>query len=150
LAVGLLLAAFAAPALLAFKPVHTDAKTRLALGGYDAVAYHTEGKAVRGVPYFQTDWKGAVWRFRSRKHLEAFREKPEAYAPVYGGYCATSIAAGEPAGCDPTIFVVRDGRLHVFGSREHRDAWLRDPEAFDRKAATFYRKATASEKDSET
>ncbi|MGJ3242270.1 MAG: YHS domain-containing (seleno)protein [Opitutales bacterium] len=136
---GLLVAAIPA---WGFRPIHVEEDTRLALAGYDVVAYHKMGKAVKGVPFYQTTWKGAVWRFRSRQHLEAFRKNPGAYAPVYGGYCAVSIAAKDPVGCDPTIFVVRQGRLYVFASEEHRQAWLENPEALEKKADPFYRQAT--------
>eukprot|EP01030_Chromulinospumella_sphaerica_P032223 gene32223-32946_t len=46
------LAAAAKPA------VYTPALNNVAVGGYDTVAYFTQGKPVRGVDAFQTDWRG--------------------------------------------------------------------------------------------
>ena len=58
----------------------------VAVKGYDTVAYFTEGKPIEGKKEFETEWKGAKWRFANASHLEMFTADPEAYAPQYGGY----------------------------------------------------------------
>jgi YHS domain-containing protein len=58
----------------------------VAIGGYDPVAYFTQGKAVKGSEDFSRQWMGATWHFTSREHLEMFTTNPESYAPQYGGY----------------------------------------------------------------
>ena len=40
---------------------------KVAIKGYDPVAYFTEGRAVRGSPEFEHDWHGATWRLRTAK-----------------------------------------------------------------------------------
>ena len=55
LTIALLLAALAGgpkPAL--------NVTENLALNGYDAVAYVTDGKAVKGLPHLSTTWSGVV------------------------------------------------------------------------------------------
>ena len=59
---------------------------KVAIKGYDPVAYFTEGKPVKGDKQFETEWKGAKWRFANAKHRDMFAADPEAYAPQYGGY----------------------------------------------------------------
>ena len=58
----------------------------VAIKGYDPVAYFTAGKPLEGSKEFETEWRGAKWRFANSKHLELFKADPDAYAPQYGGY----------------------------------------------------------------
>jgi hypothetical protein len=53
---------------------------RLAIGGYDTVAYHTMGKAVPGRLEYQTTWHDARWQFSSKENLDLFIKDPEKYA----------------------------------------------------------------------
>lgn len=56
-----------------------------AIRGYDAVAYHLDGKPVRGSSEFTHEWNGATWRFASAAHRDLFAADPARYAPRYGG-----------------------------------------------------------------
>jgi YHS domain-containing protein len=58
----------------------------VALKGYDAVAYFTEGRPVEGRDEFPASWGGATWLFASAEHRSVFEADPERYAPRYGGY----------------------------------------------------------------
>jgi hypothetical protein len=58
----------------------------LAIKGYDAVAYFTMGKAVKGSAEIQYAWNGVFWRFMSLEHRAMFEAAPEKYAPKFGGY----------------------------------------------------------------
>lgn len=66
-------------------PINTDSRG-VAIGGYDPVAYFTQGKAVKGSEEFTYSWMGAQWHFTSGEHREMFKSNPEGYAPQYGGY----------------------------------------------------------------
>ncbi len=59
---------------------------RVAIEGYDSVAYFTEEKAVKGSPDFTHFWKGAIWRFASPGNRDLFAGNPQKFAPQYGGY----------------------------------------------------------------
>ena len=58
----------------------------VAIRGYDPVAYHTEGRALKGKKEFSHDWNDAIWRFASAENRDLFAADPERYAPQYGGY----------------------------------------------------------------
>ena len=70
---------------MAFKEVN---KTffGVAIKGYDTVAYHTEGMAVKGSSKFSHKWNDARWYFSSAGNRDVFAADPERYAPQYGGY----------------------------------------------------------------
>ena len=67
------------------KRVNTDA-FGVAIKGYDTVAYHTEGRPVKGKSTFSFKWNEAVWHFASTENRALFAANPERYAPQYGGY----------------------------------------------------------------
>ena len=58
----------------------------VAIKGFDAVAYFTMNKPVKGDNQFSLEWMGAKWLFSTREHLALFSADPEKYAPQYGGY----------------------------------------------------------------
>src|SRR5882724_13336997 len=62
-------------------------KDGAAVLGYDAVAYFTDNKAVKGNPKFQSEFEGAKYYFTSTEHKTLFDANPAKYAPAYGGYC---------------------------------------------------------------
>jgi hypothetical protein len=98
----------------------------VALGGYDAVAYFTDSRAVRGDEQFEVEWKGARWRFRSAEHRDQFRAEPARYAPQFGGYCAWAVQKGYTASGDPLAWSVVAGRLYLNYSISVRDMWAQD------------------------
>ena len=58
----------------------------IAIKGYDPVAYHTEGRAVKGNKNFSYNWNDAEWYFANAENRDLFAANPERYAPQYGGY----------------------------------------------------------------
>lgn len=68
--------------------IYTGLLSSTAVGGYDPVAYFTEGKPVAGKSGITHSWKGVTWRFASEKNRDLFKADPTKYAPQYGGYCA--------------------------------------------------------------
>ncbi len=71
---------------------------RLALKGYDPVAYFTEKRPMVGDSQHQYEWDGAVYRFASAKHLALFKSDPDRYLPQYNNWCAASMAKGVKVG----------------------------------------------------
>ncbi|MGE0260095.1 MAG: YHS domain protein, partial [Alphaproteobacteria bacterium] len=53
------------------------AEVRLAIGGYDPVAYFTDGKPVPGSGDIDYVWHDARWRFASTEHRVKFARDPE-------------------------------------------------------------------------
>ena len=95
--------------------VLASAEQRLALKGYDPVAYFTENRATSGDAKFQYDWDGATYRFVSTKHLDLFKADPDRYLPQYSNLCAASVAKGVKVQGQPEHWLVHDGRLYLFG-----------------------------------
>lgn len=89
---------------------------RLAIKGYDPVAYFTDSRPMAGDPHFEYEWDGAVYRFASPQHLELFKVDPEHYAPQYGNFCTAALSRGKRVISDPNNWVIQDGRLYLFGS----------------------------------
>lgn len=88
---------------------------RVAIKGYDPVAYFTESRPMVGDPQYSYEWDGAVYRFTSAEHLELFKSEPDRYLPQYNNFCAASVARGVKVHGDPEHWLVVDGRLYLFG-----------------------------------
>lgn len=88
---------------------------RVAIDGYDPVAYFTESKAVKGNPALTSNYEGVQYQFASEANRAAFALDPEKYIPTYGGWCASAMGAkGTKVEIDPTNFKVSGGRLFLF------------------------------------
>lgn len=99
------------------------AEEKLAIKGYDPVAYFTDGKPTPGSPEHEAVWREARWRFASAEHRELFLKQPEAYAPQYGGYCAMGVAFGKKAEVDPEAWTIVDGKLYLNYDKTFREQW---------------------------
>lgn len=117
---------------LAYGPaaVGQGADKRLALKGYDPVAYFTESRAALGNPEFEHAWDGAVYRFVSARHLALFKADPDRYLPQYGNLCTASLANGRKRTPDPKLWLVHEGRLYLFGAQAGQAAMSANPAAF--------------------
>jgi hypothetical protein len=80
------------PPVLAFEETKVSYFGGVALGGYDAVSYFTEAKAVKGSKTYSVEWKDATWLFSSNTNRQRFVASPEAFAPQYGGYCSNQMS----------------------------------------------------------
>ena len=111
-------------------PVYTGFFSNTALGGFDAVAYFTMNKPVKGDERFKHEYKGATWRFASAEHRDRFIAEPEAYAPQYGGYCAWAVAQGSTASGDPMFWKIVNGKLYLNYDAEVQARWEKDIPGF--------------------
>lgn len=105
----------------------TGGSARLALKGYDPVAYFTESRPVKGTPELTHDWDGARYQFSSAKHRETFVANPDRYAPQYGGFCAGGMSLGKKAEANPELWKIVDGKLYVFASTRAKEGLEKDP-----------------------
>jgi YHS domain-containing protein len=106
--------------------IYTGIVASTAVGGYDPVAYFTDRKPVEGKKDITFTWKGATWRFATEANRDAFKAKPEAYAPQFGGYCAWAVSQNYTAKGDPKIWKIVDGRLYLnYDARVQRN-WQKD------------------------
>ena len=113
-AVALLVLYLGAAGALAGTAVNTS-QGDVAIQGYDPVAYFTEARPVKGSPEFSQSWLGVTWLFASAEHRDLFAADPIGYAPQYGGFCAGSVANGDPHDINPQSWRIIDGKLYLFG-----------------------------------
>ena len=113
----------------ALKPVNAVADgddARVMLKGHDVVAYFTDGRHALGSAQIKSVYEGVTFRFASAEHKALFDAAPQKYLPQYGGFCANGIAYGIPWGGDADTWLMRDGKLYIFGGAGSRDAFLLD------------------------
>ena len=88
---------------------------KVAIQGYDPVAYFTQKKAVKGKTSIATTYEGVIYNFSSQAHKDLFLKNPSAYEPQYGGWCAYAMGAkGEKVDVDPETFKIVNGKLYLF------------------------------------
>lgn len=115
----------------------TDAvfiKVSYANAGYDAFAYFTENKAVKGSTDHPLKWKNVVWLFSTKKHADLFTAAPEKYTPQYGGYCVYGCTRGYKAITDTDAFSIVDGKLYFNYNLKTKEVWLKDAKVYIQKA----------------
>ncbi|MEO0498705.1 MAG: YHS domain-containing (seleno)protein [Pseudomonadota bacterium] len=95
-------------------------------GGFDVVAYFTQGGPVEGSTDFTAEHDGAQWRFASAANRDLFVANPAKYAPQYGGHCAYAAAKGYVAKGVPEAWTVHDDKLYLNFSKSVRTLWLQD------------------------
>ena len=125
---------YTASALASESPVYTGLLSNTGAGGYDTVSYFETGQPTKGSNEYTTQYQGATWRFANAENLARFKENPERFAPVYGGYCAWAISQGYLAKGDPKHWSIREGRLYLNYNQSIQDQWLEDPDGFIRQA----------------
>jgi YHS domain-containing protein len=116
---------------------------KLALQGYDPVAYFEQGQAVKGSADLETVHATIRYRFASEAHRTAFTNAPAKYLPTYGGWCATAMAKGDKVEIDPTNFKITGGRLFLFYNGfwgNARKDWNKDEPALTKKADAAWKK----------
>lgn len=112
----------------ALDPVYASRIAKVAINGYDPVAYFSEGAAFKGKKEFQYKWKGVNWRFYTEDNMNRFSQDPEAYEPQFGGYCAYAVGLGKSASSDPSQFTIVDGKLYLNYNSKTKTLWRQDHE----------------------
>ncbi len=108
------------------KPVNAVAEgadDRVMLKGHDVVAYFTQGKHAVGQPQIKSVYEGVTFRFASAEHKALFDASPAKYLPQYGGFCANGVVYGIPWGGDADTWMLRDGKLYIFGGAGSKAAF---------------------------
>jgi hypothetical protein len=111
---------------------------RLAIHGYDPVAFFVDGAPREGRRDLVHEHMGAVWRFASEANRQRFRDDPARYTPVYGGYCAYGVAQGYLVKIDPTAWSIIDDRLYLNYDHSVRDTWLKNVRGYVGQANTNF------------
>ena len=127
---------FLAPVFAGEQPYIYQTEDGVAIRGYDAVAYMTLGKAVKGDEDFSYEWKNATWYFSSAAHLEAFKREPEKFAPQFGGYCAYAVGNNYLYRSDPKYWRIVNGKLYLNANRQAQELWSQDIPGYIEKGNT--------------
>ena len=117
---------------------------RLALKGYDPVAYFTDAKPVEGNASFEMLWDGQRYRFASAQHRDLFKANPDKYAPQFGGSCAMNMAVGQRRESDPHNWVISNGNLYVFACISGKEAFSKDVAVNNAKAMSNWKTMKAA------
>jgi hypothetical protein len=134
-ALSALAAGSALPAAAEEKPtVNVLEGDRIAIHGYDPVAYFVEGGPRKGRRDLVVEHGGARWFFSTEANRKRFEENPERYLPVYGGYCAYGVAQGYLVKIDPHAWSIVDDRLYLNYDRSVARTWLKDVPGYVKKA----------------
>ncbi len=107
------------------RKINTD-ENRVAIQGYDTVAYFTLGKATKGEPRFEARWEDVRWQFASAEHRDLFLRDPERYAPRFGGFCAVGLARGHLAVVDPEVWQIVNDKLFLIYSKQSQETLQAD------------------------
>lgn len=99
---------------------------RLALKGYDPVAYFTANAPTAGRPEFELLHDGVLYRFASAQNRDLFKADPDRYMPQFGGACANNMANGQRRESDPKVWLIADGKLYVFAGAAGAENFRKD------------------------
>jgi YHS domain-containing protein len=116
----------------AIKPVNAhviEGTSSVMLKGYDVVSYFTNNKHALGSAQFASVYEGVNFYFANAEHKTLFDKEPTKYIPQYGGYCADGIVYGIPWGGDADTWILREGKLYIFGGQGSKDAFELDAPA---------------------
>ena len=91
--------------------INADPHGKIALQGYDPVAFYTIGKAVKGSPTMLAEYQGYKYLFSSEANKATFEKEAEKYLPAYGGYCAYGVSHNVLFPVEIDTWEVIDGRL---------------------------------------
>ena len=115
------------------------ATERIALKGYDPVAYFTLSTPTPGVAEYDYVYDGVRYFFANARHRDLFKANPEKYAPQFGGNCANNMANGVRRDSDPTVWAIIGDKLYVFAGTAGADRFRKDAETAALKASTHWK-----------
>ncbi|MCF8322790.1 MAG: YHS domain protein [Flavobacterium sp.] len=122
-------------------------ESKVAIKGYDPVAYFTQKKAVKGKSTITVTHEGVVYHFSSQANKETFVKSPASYEPQYGGWCSYAMGNNGPNGekveINPETFKIVDGKLNLFYNAYFNNtlkSWNKDEVNLKKKADANWKK----------
>ena len=144
LAIGLLFAFAAVAQSQAKRTAHFNLTDKVAIHGYDPVAYFKQKKAVKGKKELAAAYQGVTYYFANEADKAAFLKNPTGYEPQYGGWCAFAMGDyGEKVEVDPQTFKIIDGKLYLFYNKFLNNtlkSWNKDEAALKKSADANWNK----------
>ncbi len=128
------------------RAAHFNLDKKVALQGYDPVAYFVQKKAIKGKKELAITYEGVIYYFSSTANKEVFSKNPGSFEPQYGGWCAYAMGSvGEKVAIDPETFKIVDGKLYVFYNAYFNNtlkSWNKDESNLKKKADGNWKKLT--------
>ncbi|WP_394758514.1 YHS domain-containing (seleno)protein [Flavobacterium sp.] len=117
---------------------------KIAIQGYDPVAYIKQKKAIRGKKELAFTYEGVIYNFSSKENKETFTKTPAIYEPQYGGWCAYAMgSSGDKVEIDPETFKIIDNKLYLFYNAYFNNtlkSWNKDEKNLKTKADLNWKK----------
>lgn len=131
---------------LAQKTEHRNLENKLAIQGYDPVAYIEQKKAVKGKKEFAVNVSGAIYYTSSAKNKELLIKNSSKYEPAYGGWCSFAMGDyGEKVEINPNTFKIIDGKTYLFYNKFFKNtltSWNKNEEKLKKQAEQNWKKLT--------
>jgi YHS domain-containing protein len=117
---------------------------KVAIQGYDPVAYFKQGKALKGKKELVATYEGVIYQFSSVANKDLFVKNAMSYEPQYGGWCAYAMgSSGEKVEINPETFKIIDGKLFLFYNAFFNNtlkSWNKDEASLKVKADANWKK----------
>ena len=94
-----------------------------AIDGTDVVSYRSESGPVKGSEEFTAEYDNTQWRFSSEENRDEFLRDPVRYVPEFGGYCPTTLAAGQWKVGSAEHFDIVDEKLYLSYDRKRSEVF---------------------------
>lgn len=119
-------------------------ENKVAVQGYDPVAYFKQNKAIKGKNNLTTSYMGVTYKFSSAENKDIFIKNPTAYEPQFGGWCAFAMGdSGDKVDVNPETFKIIDGKLYLFYNAFFNNtlkSWNKDEQNLKAKAENNWKK----------
>ena len=119
-------------------------ENKIAIQGYDPVAYFKQSKAIKGKKEIATTYQGVIYYFSSQSNKDAFTKNSAIYEPQFGGWCAYAMgSSGDKVEIDPETFKILDGKLYLFYNAYFNNtlkSWNKDEVNLKKKADANWKK----------
>jgi YHS domain-containing protein len=126
------------------RAAHFNVEKKVAIKGYDPVAYFKSNKAVKGKVELAYSHDGIIYHFSSKENKEVFAKNPADYEPQYGGWCAFAMGDyGKKVEVNPETFKITEGKLYLFYNAFLNNTlkdWNKDEKSLKAKADVNWKK----------
>jgi YHS domain-containing protein len=117
---------------------------KVALQGYDPVAYFKQNKPTKGKKELSSSYEGVIYYFSTQANKDAFAKNPASFEPQYGGWCAFAMGDyNEKVEVNPETFKILDGKLYLFYNAYFNNtlkSWNKNEAVLKKKADTNWKK----------
>ena len=117
---------------------------KVALQGYDPVAYFKQNKPTKGKKELSASYEGVIYYFSTQANKDAFAKNPSSFEPQYGGWCAFAMGDyNEKVEVNPETFKILDGKLYLFYNAYFNNtlkSWNKNEASLKKKADANWKK----------